>query len=154
MLEVHLPGGQWPLTPLRRLRRSARVTRSRAGVSGPRLRVSRAGPGVGRRGEGRGGPQACYDPLMVSGFVALATSILLLSAAAGAPAQNAAATLLVEARDASGAPLPGVVVTAVNEQTKAEHETVTEDDGTGDLRIPGGLYTLRGVLSGFKTAVI
>ena len=76
---------------------------------------------------------------------------MLPAAAAG---QNAVATLLVEAHDATGAPLPGVVITLVNQQTAAEHETVTEGDGTSDIRVPGGLYTLKGVLSGFKTAVI
>jgi hypothetical protein len=79
---------------------------------------------------------------------------LLLLTPAATRAQNAAATLLVEARDSTGAPLPGVVVTIVNQQTATEHEAVTEGDGSSDLHVPGGLYTLKGVLSGFKTAVI
>jgi hypothetical protein len=82
------------------------------------------------------------------------TVVVLLLGPSPTLGQNAATTLLIEARDTTGAPLPGVVVTVVNQRTAVEHETVTEGDGSGDLRVPGGLYTLKGVLSGFKTAVI
>ena len=83
-----------------------------------------------------------------------AAIVLLLVLPAGASGQNAAATLLVQARDSSGAPLPGVLVTVVNQQTAAHHDVVTEGDGSGSLHLAGGVYTLTGVLSGFKTAVI
>ena len=78
--------------------------------------------------------------------------VLLLTGPARA--QNSPATLLVEARDSTGAPLPGVAVTIVNQQTATEQEAVTEGDGSSDLHVPGGVYTLKGVLSGFKTAIV
>ena len=84
----------------------------------------------------------------------LAAAVLVLLVPTTARGQNAAATLHVEARDVTGAPLPGVVITVANQRTAAEHETVTEADGSGEVRVSGGLYTLKGVLTGFKTAVI
>jgi hypothetical protein len=83
-----------------------------------------------------------------------AASVLVLLAPAAARGQNAAATLVVEARDTAGAPVPGVVITLVNQQTGIEYETVTEGDGSSDIRVARGFYTLNGRLSGFKTTVI
>ena len=79
---------------------------------------------------------------------------VMLTPRAAAGSQNAAATLRVEARDVTGAPLPGVVVTAANQQTAVEYGAVTEGDGSAELHVPGGLYTLKGVLGGFKTTII
>src|SRR5688572_1768227 len=81
-------------------------------------------------------------------------TLLVVLIPAAARGQNAAATLLVQARDSAGAPLPGVVITVINQQTLTEHETVTEGDGSSDVRVAGGFYTLKGVLTGFKTAII
>ena len=79
----------------------------------------------------------------------------LLGAAAPADAQTAAATLLVEARDAAGAPVPGVLATIASSDTGLDRAGVTVDDGTVWLvRLPAGVYTLTAVKGGFKTEVI
>jgi outer membrane receptor protein involved in Fe transport len=80
-------------------------------------------------------------------------------AAAAAPsvarAQTAGATLLVEARDQSGAPVPGTLVTVTDQGTGLERVGTTVDDGTVWLvRLPAGTYTLSAVRGGFKTEVI
>ncbi len=85
---------------------------------------------------------------------AVLASVVCLSVPFTSSAQSAAATLLVEARDTSGAPLPGVVITLINQQTGIERQAVTTADGSVDVRVAAGFYTLNGVLSGFKTAVI
>ena len=75
-------------------------------------------------------------------FSALATS-------APAHAQTAGATLLVEARDQSGAPVPGTLVTVISQETGLERVGTTVDDGTVWLvRLPAGSFTLSAVRSG------
>src|SRR5262249_29250370 len=72
-----------------------------------------------------------------------------------ARAQTAGATLLVEARDQSGAPVPGTLVTVTSQETGLERVGTTVNDGTVWLvRLPAGTYTLSAVRSGFKTEVI
>jgi hypothetical protein len=79
----------------------------------------------------------------------------LLGSAIPANAQTAAATLLVEARDAAGAPVPGVLATIASSDTGLDRAGVTVDDGTVWLvRLPAGVYTLTAVKGGFKTEVI
>lgn len=82
-----------------------------------------------------------------------------LAAVLGFPAavlaQNAGATLLVEARDPNGAPVAGALVTLTNQDTTLERVGTTVEDGTVWLvRIPAGTYTLSAVRDGFKTDVI
>jgi outer membrane receptor protein involved in Fe transport len=82
-----------------------------------------------------------------------------LAAGIGLPAtaiaQNAGATLLVEARDPNGAPVAGALVTITNQDTSLERVGTTVDDGTVWLvRLPAGIYTLSAVRDGFKTEVI
>ncbi len=72
-----------------------------------------------------------------------------------ARAQNAGATLLVEARDESGAAVPGALVTVTSQDNGLQRVGTTVDDGTVWLvRLPAGTYTLSGVRGGFKTEVI
>jgi len=72
-----------------------------------------------------------------------------------AAAQTAGATLLVEARDQSGAPVPGALVTITSQDTGLDRVGTTVDDGTVWLvRLPAGTYTLSAVRGGFKTEVI
>src|SRR5262249_61780731 len=60
-----------------------------------------------------------------------------------ARAQTAGATLLVEARDQSGAPVPGALVTITSQDTGLERVGTTVGDGTVWLvRLPAGTYTL------------
>jgi hypothetical protein len=88
----------------------------------------------------------------------VAGCLLILAALARPPAagaQTAGATLLVEARDAGGASVPGVLVTLASEATGLERAGVTVDDGTVWLvRLPAGVYTLTAVRGGFKTEVV
>jgi carboxypeptidase family protein len=78
-----------------------------------------------------------------------------LACAVPAVAQTAGATLLVEARDAGGAALAGVLVTVTSQETGLERAGVTIDDGTIWLvRLPAGTYTLTAVRGSFKTEVI
>jgi Carboxypeptidase regulatory-like domain/TonB dependent receptor-like, beta-barrel len=72
-----------------------------------------------------------------------------------ADAQTAGATLLVEARDQSGAPVPGALVTITSQDIGLERVGTTVDDGTVWLvRLPAGTYTLSAVRGGFKTEII
>jgi hypothetical protein len=85
-------------------------------------------------------------------MLAIAT---LLFFALGAPVQTGGATLLVEARDQTGAPLPGVVVSIKSEETGLQRAGTTTDEGTVWLvRLPAGTYTLSGLRGGFKTEVV
>jgi Carboxypeptidase regulatory-like domain len=72
-----------------------------------------------------------------------------------ADAQTAGATLLVEARDQSGAPVPGALVTITSQDIGLERVGTTVDDGTVWLVwLPAGTYTLSAVRGGFKTEII
>lgn len=72
-----------------------------------------------------------------------------------AAAQTAGATLLVEARDPSGAAVPGTLVALSSQDTGLERAGTTVDDGTAWIvRLPAGVYTLTAVKGGFKTEVI
>ena len=85
----------------------------------------------------------------------LATVLIFVTLAGPAAAQTAGATLLVEARDSTGASVPGVLVTMTSEGTGLERAGVTVEDGTVWLvRLPAGVYNLSAVRGGFKTEVI
>src|SRR3954463_16555517 len=72
-----------------------------------------------------------------------------------ARAQTAGATLLVEARDQSGAAVPGTLVTITSQDTGLERVGTTVDDGTVWLvRLPAGTFNLSAVRGGFKTEII
>jgi len=56
--------------------------------------------------------------------------------------------------DASGAPLPGVTVTATNEESGAQSPAVTDEHGFYRiLNLPIGTYTITATLEGFATAI-
>jgi hypothetical protein len=87
--------------------------------------------------------------------LSLAALCAVLLAPITARAQTAGATLLVEARDESGSPVPGTLVTVTAQDTGLERVGTTVDDGTVWLvRLPAGTYTLSAVRGGFKTEVI
>ena len=91
----------------------------------------------------------------ISSRVAALLLSTLLTGPLAAEAQTAGATLLVNARDATGAPVPGVLVTLASPDTAVERSGVTVEDGTVWLvRLPSGSYTLTAARSGFKTEVI
>src|SRR5215207_3334754 len=81
--------------------------------------------------------------------------IAALTSAVPAGAQTATATLIVEARDSAGAPLPGVEVRLVNQVTAVERVTTTTDAGTAIVALlPAGHYTATASLTGFKKDVV
>lgn len=82
--------------------------------------------------------------------LALALLLLLPSTA---PAQVASSTLLGEVRDATGAVLPGVKVTASHRPTGFQRTTLTGHDGAYriDELLPGP-YEVTASLAGFRTA--
>jgi hypothetical protein len=85
----------------------------------------------------------------------LAAAVAVSTWSVPAAAQTAGATLLVEARDQTGAPVPGALVTITSQETGLERVGTTVDDGTVWLvRLPAGTYTLSAVRGGFKTEVI
>src|SRR6187401_2490672 len=91
----------------------------------------------------------------ISSRIAALLLSTLLTCPLAAAAQTAGATVLVEARDTAGAPLPGVLVKLATAATDLERAGVTVDDGTVWLaRLPPGSYTLTAVRGGFKTEVI
>ncbi len=85
-------------------------------------------------------------------FRILGPVLLLLLLPLVATAQQGTAILEGVVVDESGAALPGVTVTARNEQTGTTRSTVT--DGTGRYRMPAiqsGVYAIKVELPGFKT---
>jgi len=79
--------------------------------------------------------------------------VALLAPAVAAP-QSTTATILGTVTDASGAVLPGVAVTIVNEGTNNQRTVIT--DGTGGYEaplLPPGAYRVEGELTGFKKII-
>ena len=92
-------------------------------------------------------------------FAAVLLALVVLAAIATlAPAANAqmsAANLSGRVEDPEGASLPGVTVTARNNDTGLDRVVVTGSDGTFTLpSLPIGLYTVTAELSGFATVTI
>lgn len=88
---------------------------------------------------------------MAYAFLLVCTLIVPRAAAA----QAGPATLLVEARDAMGAPIPDVAVTVTQQDTGVPRQGATAADGTPlALRLPPGTYAVSGAHAGFKTAVV
>src|SRR3954467_3516393 len=66
-----------------------------------------------------------------------------------------AASLTGEARDKSGAAVPNVSITAVNEATGAARTAATNSSGVYSFpSLAPGMYTLRAEASGFKAIVL
>jgi hypothetical protein len=89
-------------------------------------------------------------------YSATAVGKLLVAAAmcTAAAAQNITGTLLGDVKDPSGAAIPGVEVTLIHADTNLPSRAVT--DTAGHFEAPylkPGVYTVRVVSSGFKTAV-
>jgi len=90
-----------------------------------------------------------------TGYVSLLlfTALMLVAVAAPAHAQvSGTATLRGTVMDPSGAVLPGVVVTLLNQGTRDTRNTTSDDRGGYTFSaIFSGTYTLKGELQGFKT---
>jgi hypothetical protein len=80
------------------------------------------------------------------------TTLLVLSTALNAGAQEITGTISGTARDETGGALPGVTVTARQTQTNLSRETVTAADGGYSISyLPVGTYDVTFTLQGFKT---
>src|SRR6266566_3388022 len=81
-----------------------------------------------------------------------AASILLLVFAITGTAQQNTGTILGVVKDASGAVIPGVSVTVVNEETNLTRTVITGENGAFRApALPVGRYTVRVELAGFRT---
>jgi outer membrane receptor protein involved in Fe transport len=81
--------------------------------------------------------------------VAMAATLFLLPSSASAQALYGQMTGTVT--DDSGAAIPGATVTVTNEGTGLAFDTVTDETGTYTVRnMPGGTYTMKASLQGFK----
>src|SRR6266498_3998241 len=83
--------------------------------------------------------------------------VICLAFVAGAPSSFAqtsgSATLRGAVRDPRGAFVPGATVTLINEATKDERKTTTNDDGGYAFSaLTPGTYTIKVEASGFKTS--
>src|SRR5439155_5806668 len=77
--------------------------------------------------------------------------LVLFVAAVPVFAQLPTATILGTVRDASGAVVPGAMVTALNVETGISRSTLTNETGAYRLAaLPVGQYDLRVELPGFK----
>jgi len=92
--------------------------------------------------------------LFLPKLLVFSTFLLLLCAAAPAPAQNSQGTILGHVQDATGAALPGVAVTATNVNTNVNNHFTT--NSTGDyvfVNMIPGTYQVKAEGEGFKSEV-
>jgi hypothetical protein len=83
-----------------------------------------------------------------------AAAILLLMFALTVVAQQATGTILGVVKDASGAVIPGVSVTIMNEETNLTRTTLTGENGAFRApALPVGRYNVKVELTGFQTQV-
>ncbi|HEX5717425.1 MAG TPA: TonB-dependent receptor [Thermoanaerobaculia bacterium] len=88
-------------------------------------------------------------------FAVLLALVALVALAPAASAQTSGANLSGRVEDPEGAALPGVTVTARNNDTGLDRVTVSSSDGGFSLpSLPVGLYTVTAELSGFATVTI
>ena len=79
--------------------------------------------------------------------------LLLVGAASASWAQTTTGTILGDVKDATGASLPGVTVTAVNQGNGLTREAVSDEVGAYRFTaMPPGVYTVKASLTGFKEA--
>jgi iron complex outermembrane recepter protein len=71
-----------------------------------------------------------------------------IAVAAGAPQARLSGVV----RDATGAGVPGALVTAVNQATKASYTAATAVDGSYSIDLPPGAYQVTATLAGFRRA--
>ena len=90
---------------------------------------------------------------MNSRKVLLLATLMAMLASAIALGQTTTATLSGVVKDASGALLPDVKITARNASTGATRDTMTDSEGRYILtNLSPGQYEVRGERTGFKTA--
>jgi iron complex outermembrane receptor protein len=86
-------------------------------------------------------------------FTLLAAAILAL-AVGSAAAQTGAGIISGVVRDSSGAVVPGVTVHVVSEDTRAEFDVLSDEQGAyRTMPLPAGRYRVEAALGGFETAI-
>ena len=96
----------------------------------------------------------CFPPPSTVVLVTRVLWVAALLAPVTVAAQSTTATILGTVTDSSGAVLPGVAVTIVNEGTNSQRTVTT--DGTGGYEaplLPPGAYRVEGELTGFKKII-
>jgi hypothetical protein len=94
-------------------------------------------------------------PFAFAVLLALAALAAITALAPAASAQTSGASLVGHIKDKDGGALPGVTVTARNNDTGLDRVAVSGSDGTVTLpSLPIGLYTVTAELSGFATVTI
>ena len=92
---------------------------------------------------------------LIRGLLFIGVLAFALALPALAAAQTSTATLFIEARDESGALLPGVVISLTNQETGIGRAGVTSPDGSLAVpSLPAATYTLTAAIDGFKTEII
>jgi hypothetical protein len=95
---------------------------------------------------------SCRHPFTVHALVALGVTLVLASSGL---AQTATTTLYIEARDQSGAIMPGVEVRLENQATGTARVVTTGDEGTAVVPLlVAGSYMATASRAGFKTEVV
>ena len=82
----------------------------------------------------------------------LAVALAALVCAMPAGGQGADGKINGTVRDATGAVVPGVTVTATHQASTASQSTTTATDGTYSLAVPPGSYSVSATLIGFRRA--
>jgi hypothetical protein len=83
----------------------------------------------------------------------IASGIVVIALTPALAAQSGSSTVAGLVRDATGAPIPGVSITVINEETGVSLETLT--NGEGAYRVSAlvpGLYRIQMALAGFALA--
>src|SRR5437773_9445554 len=84
-------------------------------------------------------------------LITAAATLLLMFAVTGTAQQNTG-TILGVVKDSSGAVIPGVSVTVVNEETNLMRTVITGENGAFSApALPVGRYTVKVELTGFQT---
>ena len=88
---------------------------------------------------------------MICGIVSLAAAMPLVAVLSGTPASPPSqGTISGLARDASGAGIPGAVITATDQTSKDAHTATTDTDGKFSVSVPPGSYSVTVSMPGFR----
>ena len=88
---------------------------------------------------------------MISLRTARITAVALAAIVCVAPAWAQEARISGVVRDATGAGIPGVTVTATNQTTRVSQTATTPNDGTYSFSVTPGAYSVSATLPGFRT---
>jgi len=85
-------------------------------------------------------------PLVIA--LATASAISISAAPVGAQTEGRITGVV---RDALGAVIPGVAITATNQSTRASQTATTAGDGSYSVSLPPGAYSVTATLAGFRS---